>query len=176
MKRYIWNAPRDRQVWFLNSLFSLRNISMTKERYRMIKNIFTSGSGITLDDLKPKVIELLILKIFYFKFEKSCSNAKYVRCGKKKGYENVHFLLGEWNDYDLFRNLRKYRPDIVESGLNIIETYIRNEFNNDYAPILHRKHDKGNYAWDNIEIMPRKQHDELTKLERERKKELANSI
>lgn len=47
-------------------------------------------------------------------------------------------------------------------------------FNNDYAPILHRKSDSGHYAWDNIEIMTRKKHDELTKQERQKKKELVH--
>lgn len=169
MSRKIWDAPKDRQVRFLNGLFSKRSTSIDKDWYKMIRNIFQSDSGITLDDLESIARERLVMKLFYFKFEGSCSNAKYVRCGKKKGYENVEFQLGGWSI--LIRNLKKNRPDILEKGINIIETYIRNEFNKDYAPILHRKNDKGHYAWDNIEIMTRKAHDELTKMERERKKQ-----
>lgn len=124
MIRKIWDSTKERQVWFLNNLFSWSSTSMTKDRYRMIRNIFQSSSGIKLDDLKPKTIERLIMKLFYFKFENSCSNAKYVRCGKKKGYENTEFLLGDWSS--LIRNLKKYRPDLLETGINICEKYIRN--------------------------------------------------
>ncbi|NRL58352.1 hypothetical protein F3A76_23980, partial [Salmonella enterica subsp. enterica serovar Typhi] len=161
MRRYIWDSPKERQVSFLNNLFSWSTMSMTKGRYRMIKKVFESNSGISLDDLKPIAIKRFVMKLFYFKFEASCSNAKYVRCGKKKGYEDTEFLLGNWSS--LIWNLKQNRPDLMETGLSICEKYIRNGFNNDDAPVLHRKSDKGHYAWDNIEIMTRKAHDELTK-------------
>lgn len=169
MIRKIWDAPKERQVQFLNGVFAWRSVSMTKWRYSMIKKIFQSNSDIKLDDLKPKIIERFVTKLFYFKFESSCSNAKYVRCEKKKGYENTRFLLGNWSG--LIRNLKQNRPDLMETGISICEKYIRNGFSRDYAPVVHRKHDQGNYDWDNIEIMTRKEHDELTKRERQRKKQ-----
>lgn len=174
MRRKIWDAPKERQIQFLNGSFAQRIVSMTKWRYTMIKNIFQSNSGISLDDLKPRAIKQLVTKLFYFKFEGSCSNAKYVRCGRKKGYENIEFLLGNWSS--LIRKLKQNRPDLMETGISICEKYIRNGFNNDDAPVIHRKSDSGHYDWNNIEIMTRKEHDELTKLERQKKKEFATTI
>ncbi|MFJ8264764.1 hypothetical protein [Peribacillus asahii] len=171
MKTCIWEAPKQRQVSFLNHIFSWRRTRVDKHRYKMIMKIFKSNSGIILDDIESKARKRLILKTFFFKFEGSCSNAKYVRCGKKKGYENVEFKLGSWNR--LIRNLQEHRPDLIEIGTNICRTYIEKGFNGDYAPILHRKSDKGDYAWDNIEIIARKEHDALTKQERQKKKELS---
>jgi len=169
-KRLGWrDVPKDRQVNHLNYLFLSKNINIDNGYFRMIKTIFKSESGITLDDLEPRARERLIYKIFFYKFEKSCSNAKYVRCEKKKGYENVKFLLGDWSR--LIINLRQNRPDLVVTGVKICEEYIHNQFNNKYAPIIHRQSDSGNYDWNNIKIMTKGEHDELTKRERERKRE-----
>lgn len=166
---YIWQASKKRQISHLNYFFSKRNVSIDKFFYRVIRKIFQSDSGIRLDDLEKTARRRLITKLFYFKFESSCSNAKYVRCEKKKGYENVKFLLGDWKS--IIRNLNKYRPDLVETGISICEKYIRNGFDKDYAPVVHRKADSGHYVWDNIEILTRKEHDELTKAERQRKRQ-----
>lgn len=51
MKRYIWDAPKEQQVRYLNVLFSKRSIAMDKKLYKTIKNIFQSDSGIKLDDI-----------------------------------------------------------------------------------------------------------------------------
>ncbi|ALF11931.1 hypothetical protein [Parageobacillus thermoglucosidasius] len=165
-KRYIWDAPKERQIQYLNYLFSRRSTTIDKSRYRVIKNIFQSASGIKLDDLDTTARKRLIMKLFYFKFKNSCSNAKYVRAGKKKGYENVKFLLGEWSS--IIRNLKKYRPDLVELGIEICRKYIESGFAGEYAPVVHRIGGKGtDYEWNNITIIAKKEHDELTKKERQ---------
>lgn len=150
-----------------------RNVLLDAGKYKTLKRFLTSG-GISFSEFDDKTRAAIIKKVWWFKFEKSCSNAKYVRCGKKKGYEDVQYLLGSHSD--VLRNLRKFRPDLRDEGLIIIEKYIENGFSQDYAPILHRKSDEGHYEWDNIEIMTRKEHDELTRQERKRKKESAASV
>lgn len=171
-KKYIWDSPKERQVSHLNHLFTKTRYSVDKGMYRMIKNVFQSDSGVTLDDLEPKARQKLIEKVFFFKFEHSCcNNAKYVRVKrKKKGYENVEFLLGE--NYFLIRNLKKKRPDLIEKGLKIIEKFIENKMDKKYGLTMHRLGGNGsNYDWNNIDFLPKKEHDELTKQERANAKE-----
>lgn len=168
MSKFIWEQSKEAQSKWIRYFLKKRYIVLDKTLYKSIRNVFQSG--FTLNDIGDEDLQAKLIKeIFYYKFKWSCSNARYVRVGKKKGYEDVKYLLEE--DGTLIRNLHKYRPDLVELGIEICRKYIESGFTGEYAPVVHRIGGKGtDYEWNNITIIAKKEHDELTKKERQAKK------
>ncbi|MGX2962114.1 hypothetical protein JNUCC23_23225 (plasmid) [Peribacillus sp. JNUCC 23] len=131
---------------------------LNRKAYETLRDMLTS-EAVSLDKLNKVTRNNVYKKIFYYKFFISCYNARNVRCGRKKGYENVQYMLGD--ERGLIIRLSKNNPQLAIDGINIIKRYIESGFDYGYAPCIHRKEDSGHYDWQNIMIMARKDHDQL---------------
>lgn len=153
---------KEREVqWVINYMSSKQ---LKFQSYTKLKLIFSNNIA-GLEDFDKKTQSLICKKLFFYKFLISCSNAENVRCGKKQGYEDVKFMLGDKKG--LIRRLYKNRPDLVEKGITICRSYIQNGFVSKYAPVIHRKDRKLHYQWENIDIMTVSEHDKETQKERQ---------
>ncbi len=141
---------------------------LNRKAFETLRDMFTSGT-VSLDDLNKVTRTNLYKKMFQYKFLISSYNARNVRCGRKKGYENTKFLLGA--EQGMMRRLNKNRPDLVEKGIAICRRYIEKGFDSRFAPALHRVNRFSHYQMDNINIMTVDDHDKETQKERQQERQ-----
>lgn len=124
---------------------------MTKQRVHMPKKEF-----LALKNKLYEVDEQLILEVAGYKLYYMLNNA-YNRTKRRSEYKYVKYKLGAYRDG--MTNLKRYRPDLYDKFLKMINTYLEHGMNGDYAPTIHRT--QQHYEWETIDILTVKEHKDL---------------
>jgi len=135
-----------------------RNKIMSQGLWNNIVSLIEAGA-------KCEVTDKLAEAVFCFKFRNSCVYAKTKRAGIKAGYEGIEYKLGKYSLAPT--KLKQLKPKVYEEGIRIVKTYLeksmaQGKITDKDAPVMHRLNDKCHYEWSNINVMSRKEHDELT--------------
>lgn len=103
---------------------------------------------------KQEINDELIFALAKHKTYYMLSNADQ-RTRKRDDYKDVQYKLGAYKEG--LNNMQRFRPDLYDKLCDeILPKYIENDFNQDFAPTIHRK--KQDYEWETIDILPAKEH------------------
>jgi len=98
----------------------------------------------------------LIEKVARYKFYYCLWNANN-RVRIREEYKNCQYLLGEYTKG--FDYIKVHKELLYEKLLKIIENYLLNYMNENFAPQIHREME--HYSWDTIDILTAKEHKEI---------------